>query len=163
MCIISTTNLSSFYNHLLALISVHSRIKTHLFQQIFSTLVCWHLYIVGSLVHSTWLNVSFSLYCHYHCITHSFHFICYTAYYCLYRDWELAFIKYLCCLVAFTGTLNVLTHCCYYFSSHLFICTYFISYLLSFTWGNHIVSHIYIIIYIKSNLRWPTAANANKE
>jgi len=42
----------------------------------------------------------------------------------------------------FDRQINIFTHCRYYFSSPLFICTYFISYLNSFIWRNCIVLYV---------------------
>jgi len=70
---------------------------------IIPALVCLHLYIVGPLVHSTWLYSHFiSHHYHYHCITHiiSFHLL-YTAYYCSIVSENKSPSSFHCYLVGF--------------------------------------------------------------
>jgi len=77
---------------------------------------------------------------------------------CLYSVWELASIRYLSYLVGFTGTLNLLTHFRFYFLFHLFICTYFRSYLILFMWGTRNRRLIVMVIYDKSR-KWSLTWN----
>jgi len=73
----SSTHLSHTTNDQLLALSpsqFHCKLKTHLYLQSFPPLVYLHLFIVGSLVHSTWLyfhftTLSLSLYHSYHLIS----------------------------------------------------------------------------------------------
>jgi len=91
-----------------------------------------HLFIVGSLVHSTWLyshfaSLSLSLYHSYHLISSAIRPT--IVQWCLRISLHWVFTL---AWLAFTGTLNVLTHLRYFFSSHLLICKYFLSFSFHF-------------------------------
>jgi len=72
----SSANRSCSTNHLSRSFrsSVSLRAQDSSLPTIIPALVCLHLYIVRSPVHSTWLSVSFSLHYHCHCAS-SIHFI----------------------------------------------------------------------------------------
>jgi len=70
-------------------------------------------------------------------------------------DWSLSAcvkyalpnVAYVPCLVAFTGTLNLLTHFSYYFLSHLFICTYFYVYERHLATTDHAICVVLSLIH----------------